>query len=814
MNLQAGTKINVSSLYLPHNNTTMIKQYFSILFLIVSGFTNAQKIEKLTVEKIMSDPKWIGSSPSSLQWSADGKYLFFNWNPNNEATDSLYFVSLENRIPQKASVSFARETLKAGNLKYNKNRNAYVYIKNNDIFYTDLKRNKTIRIVETIDIEHNPQFSFNDSKIVYTRNQNLYAWDISSGETKQLTRIGQSGTGGRIGSRERIENENEQEKWLRNDQLAWISILKERKEKKEARDAYYEKLPKDKEIRSISISDKNLQSLGISPDGRFVHYRLYKSASGNKGTIVPDYVTESGFTTDIPTRTKVGEIQGSYELFIFDRLTDSLYKIKADNLPGIKDLPDYVKDYPEQLKERTKQNENRPVMYSIAGWNEDGSKLLLDIHSLDNKDRWLALWDTATKTYNCINRQRDEAWIGGPGMFTRGWLNNHTIYFQWEQTGYSHLYSYDIKTGTTKSLTSGRFEVQDADLSNNKQFFYITTNEVHPGEKHYYRLPVNGGKAEKLTQFTGSNQVVLSPDEKNIAFLYSYSNKPTELYWMPNKLNSRAEQITHKATSPEFLSYQWRNPEVMSFTAADGAQVYARLYKPKVQHQNKPAVIFVHGAGYLQNAHKWWSSYYREYMFHNLLADEGYTVMDIDYRGSAGYGRDCRTGIYRHMGGKDLEDHVDAANWLIKNAGVSKDNIGIYGGSYGGFITLMAMFTKPTVFAAGAALRPVTDWAQYNHGYTSNILNEPYTDSLAYRRSSPLYFAEGLKGSLLMCHGMLDVNVHFQDVVKLSQRLIELGKNNWELAAYPIEDHGFVEPSSWTDEYKRILKLFNTVLKK
>jgi dipeptidyl aminopeptidase/acylaminoacyl peptidase len=201
-------------------------------------------------------------------------------------------------------------------------------------------------------------------------------------------------------------------------------------------------------------------------------------------------------------------------------------------------------------------------------------------------------------------------------------------------------------------------------------------------------------------------------------------------------------------------------------------------------------------------------------MFNNLLADKGYTVLDIDYRASSGYGRDWRTGIYRHMGGKDLDDEVDAARYLVHEQGIDSSRIGMYGGSYGGFMTLMALFTKPGVFAAGAALRSVTDWAHYNHGYTAAILNEPYNDSLAYRRSSPIYFAAGLKDHLLICHGMVDENVHFQDDVRLAQRLIELGKDNWELAVYPMEDHGFVEPSSWTDEYKRILKLFDSVLLK
>jgi len=201
-------------------------------------------------------------------------------------------------------------------------------------------------------------------------------------------------------------------------------------------------------------------------------------------------------------------------------------------------------------------------------------------------------------------------------------------------------------------------------------------------------------------------------------------------------------------------------------------------------------------------------------MFHNLLADKGYTVLDIDYRGSAGYGRNWRTAIYRNMGGKDLSDQVDGAKLLVSKYGIDSTRIGIYGGSYGGFITLFAMFKDANIFKSGAALRSVTDWAHYHHGYTANILNTPQTDSLAFVRSSPIYFAEGLKGNLLMCHGMVDDNVHFQDIVRLTQRLIELGKVNWELAVYPVERHGFKRPSSWTDEYSRILKLFETTIGK
>jgi dipeptidyl aminopeptidase/acylaminoacyl peptidase len=428
-------------------------------------------------------------------------------------------------------------------------------------------------------------------------------------------------------------------------------------------------------------------------------------------------------------------------------------------------------------------------------------------------------FDRVQGAFTLLDRQRDEAWIGGPGTAgfgsgATGWIDENTFWFRSEVSGYSHIYLANISTGEKKALTSGKYEVQQVQLSLDKKYFFITTNEVHPGEQHFYRLSIADGKKERITMKTGAHQVAVSPDEKWLADLYSYSTQPWELFLKENKPGGKEEQVTFKAKSEEFSSYNWKDPEVITFSASDGASVYARVYKPANPHPNKPAVLFVHGAGYLQNAHKWWSSYFREYMFNNLLADQGYYVMDIDYRGSAGYGRDWRTGIYRHMGGKDLSDHVDAVNYLVKNYGVNPSHVGLYGGSYGGFITLMGMFNEPGVFAAGAALRPVTDWANYNHGYTANILNEPFTDSIAYRRSSPFYFAEGLKGNLLICHGMVDVNVHYQDAVKLAQRLIELGKDNWELASYPMEDHGFVEPSSWTDEYKRIHRLFETVLKK
>jgi dipeptidyl aminopeptidase/acylaminoacyl peptidase len=285
------------------------------------------------------------------------------------------------------------------------------------------------------------------------------------------------------------------------------------------------------------------------------------------------------------------------------------------------------------------------------------------------------------------------------------------------------------------------------------------------------------------------------------------------MFYADNVPNAKMNRISF-STAKGFNAYNWRKPEVIQIPASDGVGVYARLYQPEKAKKNNAAVLFVHGAGYLQNAHFYWSNYFREFMFHNLLVELGYTVLDVDYRASEGYGRDYRTAIYRHMGGRDLQDFIDSKKYLVEKLNIDPNRVGIYGGSYGGFITLMGLLTAPDEFACGAALRSVTDWAHYNHEYTSNILNYPETDPEAYRRSSPIYFAQNLNKPLVMLHGMVDDNVQFQDVVRLSQRFIELGKKDWDIAIYPVEEHGFKESYSWYDEYRRIFELFEKTLKK
>jgi dipeptidyl aminopeptidase/acylaminoacyl peptidase len=537
--------------------------------------------------------------------------------------------------------------------------------------------------------------------------------------------------------------------------------------------------------------NERLTGISMSPSG---HGAILSTTIPGPGapqnTIIPNWVTASGYTEEMNGRARVGDVVQSTGKVVWMSLPSG--QATTLSLTG-----------------------GRPANTGILAWNASGTAALVMSRGTDFKRRWIHTVSDSGKV-SLVEELVDTAWVGGPCNGCAGFYDGgRRVWFVSEADGYAHLYTANIDGSDRKQLTSGKFEVSSVDLSNDGKSFFLTTSEGSPFEQHFFRMPVTGGPRTRLTARKGGHDVTLSPDQSMMADLFSTANRPPELFIQKTSPGAEPSPLTVSPTA-EWLAFDWKIPEIVDVPASDGVQVPARIYRPQEWNAqpNGAAVIFVHGAGYLHNVHNYWSTYSREYMFNQYLAAHGYVVLDMDYRGSAGYGRDWRTAIYRWMGGRDLQDEVDGSKYLTRTYGIDPERIGMYGGSYGGFMTLMALFTAPKYFGAGAALRSVTDWASYNHGYTGAILNLPQDDSIAYHRSSPIYFAEGLEDPLLMLHGMVDQNVHFSDIVRLTQRLIELGKKNWSLQPYPVEDHGFVRPDSWTDEYTRIFDLFEGTIRK
>jgi dipeptidyl aminopeptidase/acylaminoacyl peptidase len=776
-----------------------------LLWLLVSQAQPANKFS-LTIDNIMRGPGLVGYEPSDVRWSGDGERVYFQW---KRASDPLlrdndtYVVNRDGSDLRKLTEQDAKlAPPSAGDTT--KDKRLTVYAREGDIFVYDGITGQTRQVTKTADVESNPHFLQDGHRVYFTRANNLYVMALDSGSLTQLTDIRAAGAApagggppGRGGPQAARNDSGEPQKgtdsqeFVKKEERDLLEVVREQAEKREQDEA---KKKRENPRKPYTLQARqSVASLQLTPDEKFAIAGISESGEKTKNTIVPNFVTESAYTEDISSRNKVGDVQNHNRLAIFNVGTGEVKWVEHG--------------------QKTKDDKPRDVQLMQPVWSEDGTKAVIMARAADNKDRWILALDPATGKTRVLVDEHDDDWVDGPGTFTLGWMkSDKAIYFQSERTGFAQLYTVPYDGGDPQALTAGKFEVTGVHLSKDRSRFYLTTSEAGPGERHFYEMNAEGGAMIRITSQPGSHNAFVSPDERWVADIYSYTNKPPELFVQENRAQAAEKKIT-TSPAPEFFEYPWLDAPIVTFPARDGATLRARLYKPANFRKGGPAVVFVHGAGYLQNVHRWWSSYFHEYMFHHILMERGFMVIDVDYRGSAGYGRDWRTGIYEHMGGKDLDDNVDAAKYLVTQYGVDPKKIGLYGGSYGGFITLMAMFTQPDVFAAGAALRPVTDWAHYNHQYTANILNAPQSDPDAYRRSSPIYFAQGLKGQLLICHGMVDTNVHFQDTVRLVQKLIELRKQNWELAVYPVENHGFVEPTSWADEYKRILALFERALK-
>ncbi len=793
----------------------------------------------LTVDNIMRGPALVGYEPSQIRWSYDSQRVFFQWKQASDKPDApmdTYVAGRDGSAPRKLTDAEAREAPPAfGDLS--RDQRLTVFARDGDLFVYDSTNGRIRQITDTNEAEADPHFLPDGKRIYFTRGGNLYVMSLETGFLVQMTDIrnagapppdgstggeggfgGRGGRGGRGGAAAEASGEAKpataSQESLKKEQKELFATVRDRAARHDEAEAK-RKLEHPRKPFTLEAR-QSVASLQFSPDEKHV-IATVAEAAGSRNTNVPNWITDSAYTEDISGRSNVGDTQARSRLAVLDVVSGEVKWVDH----GQKAAPEAAQTEPSPAAnpEHGGRGSHAPglpereVQLSTPVWSEDGTKAALLGRSADNKDRWVFALDPDTGKTRVLAHDHDDAWIGGPGAFSLGWMKNgREVYFQSERTGYSHLYAMAWDGGDPRALTSGSWEVLALRQSRDKSHFYITASKDSPYENHLYEMSGDGGALTRVTGRPGKHTTTISPDEHWIADVYSYTNQPPDLYVQENRPGVEFKRLT-TSPAPDFAAYPWVDVPIITFTARDGVQVPARLFKPAGFRKGGPGVVFVHGAGYLQNVDRWWSgNYYREYMFDHLLMERGFIVIDVDYRGSAGYGRDWRTAVYEHMGGKDLDDITDAAKYLVAQQGAGPGKIGLWGGSYGGFITLMAMFTQSDTFAAGAALRPVSDWALYNHGYTSDILNLPQSDAPAYRRSSPIFFAEGLKGALLICHGMVDSNVEFNDTVRLVQRLIELRKENWQLAVYPVENHSFTESSSWADEYKRILALFERTL--
>ncbi|MGV8941162.1 MAG: prolyl oligopeptidase family serine peptidase [Lysobacter sp.] len=768
----------------------------------------------ITLDQAMADPDWIGPAVEQAWWAWDGQHVQYNLKREGESIRDTWQTAIAGGTPAKVADA-ARAQLDGANPVYDASRSRAAFVRNGDVFVRDLRSGALTQVTRSDAAESRPQWS-RDGNLVFRAGNDWYQW-----------RAGQGLSQAALVKTEKDPATPLKPDDLRDRQLRLIQTLADDRAKREAvreQNLAWRAADPTRAPAPAYLGD-NVQLIdsALSPDARWLlAVTQVKAADEGQAGKMPTYVTESGYEEFEEARTRVGRnAPVPHRLWLVEVATGKVAELAFDALPGIATDPLAALREQAELKPL---DGNRAVRVETDGdtrgpaihWRDDGASAAVLLRAVDNKDRWIATVTPASSvdkaTLTVRHRLRDDAWINW-GFNDFGWTRDGALWLLSEHSGYSHLYLAD-GNGTPRALTSGKWEVSSPVLGADGRTFYFTCNRRQPGDYEVCAVDRSGGAVREVTALDGVENFALSPDGTKVLVRHSGSYLPPQLAVVA-VTGGDAIALTDTRT-PAYKARRWIQPEIVQIPSSDGAgPIWGKFYGPPVMEAGRkyPVVMFVHGAGYLQNVHDRYPVYFREQMFHNLLVQRGYIVLDLDYRASEGYGRDWRTAIYRQMGTPELQDYLDGLAWLGANKQADVDHAGIYGGSYGGFLTFMALFKSPGTFKAGAALRPVTDWSQYNHEYTSNILNTPEVDPEAYLTSSPLEFADGLQDHLLIAHGMIDNNVFYKDSVMLAQRLIELRKDKWELASYPLERHGFVHADSWYDEYRRILELFERTLK-
>lgn len=456
-------------------------------------------------------------------------------------------------------------------------------------------------------------------------------------------------------------------------------------------------------------------------------------------------------------------------------------------------------------------------------WSADGKRIafirvfnVADTY-LPDKER-IAPW--SIRVADAITAQSKEIWRSGNsemdsfsarlGENTLQWAAGDRIVFNSEKDGWSHLYSIPAGGGSVTALTSGEYEVEEVAWSADKSYLIVASNASDIDRRHLWKVSVAGG-SEQITRGDGiETYPVILAGGKHIAFLASTATEPF-LPFVADADGSGRRAIAPQALASDFPSKQLVAPEQVIFRAADGVEVHGQLFKPRSARGRMPAVVFMHGGPVRQMLLGWHYLYYyhNSYALNQYLASRGYVVLSINFRSGTGYGRAFREAPSRGpRGASEYQDVVAGGNYLRSRDDVDVKRIGLWGGSYGGYLTAMGLARNSDIFAAGVDIHGVHDWS-------ARVARAPWATGELIRlgrESSPISSVAKWKSPVLLIHGDDDRNVAFSQTVDLVRRLRERGVE-FEQMVFPDEIHDFLRHENWLKIYHAASDFFDRRLK-
>ncbi len=391
--------------------------------------------------------------------------------------------------------------------------------------------------------------------------------------------------------------------------------------------------------------------------------------------------------------------------------------------------------------------------------------------------------DISSGNSRVVLSESDPHWIN-IGDYVHFYKDQEAFLWASERSGYNHLYLYDYKGKLLSTITSGEWYVDQLEgVDETNDWIYFTSTEKDLRERHLYRVHRSGKGKTRLTRADGAHRIEMG--RRSEFYLDQFSS--TVLPFQATLHQSDGKQTAMLVEPDQTYSeeYAYSAPELFEFTGANGLTYYASMIKPPDfdPGQEYPVLIYTYGGPHAQVVR---NDFPR--LWHALLAQKGYIVFKMDNRGAAGRGHAWETPIYQQMGRYELEDQLEGVNYLKSLSYVDSERLGIWGWSYGGYMTLYAL-THSKVFKTGISVAPVTDWRYYDTAYTERYMGLPSENPDGYRDSAPRNAAADLHGKLLLVHGSGDDNVHFQQTVQMADALIEAGKQ-FRMMVYPNQKHG------------------------
>ena len=429
------------------------------------------------------------------------------------------------------------------------------------------------------------------------------------------------------------------------------------------------------------------------------------------------------------------------------------------------------------------------IYLARVNWMKDSQTLTYQWQSRDQKTLELRAFNSQSGKQNTLLTELSNTWVN---------LNddlhflNDQKHFIWasEKSGFKHLYLYKNDGTLVRQLTQGDWVVDEIEAINEKQgLIYFTGRANTPLEQHIYTVSIAGGDIKKLSQRSGTHVPSFSDDASVYVDKFSTVNTPWQvsLHQADGKHLAWLNENAIKGSHPlEALQSDWVEPTLDSFVSDDGTELYYRLYKPKKIQGKHPVIVYVYGGPHAQVVTNSWGG--NRGLLMQYWANKGYVVFSVDNRGSNYRGKAFEDPLYKKMGSTEVDDQIAGVKFLRKLPYVDPERIGIYGHSYGGYMSLMSMFKAGEYFKAGVAGAPVTDWALYDTHYTERYMGNPKEDEDAFIASSVFPYAKNLTGDLMIYHGMADDNVLFTNSTKLYKHLQDLAIP-FESMDYPGKKH-------------------------